>query len=285
MMRWFFLVVTGSVALSASAQVDVQLRLDREKYLLYESVPATVQVNNYSAQSLRLEDQESSPWLRMQVMRQDGRRVAPVGLGVLAGSEQIEAGRAVARVVDLVAFYQIREIGKYRVNAMVRVAGLGGLFVSNERPIEVLSGRPLWTKTVGVAEEGRPRLSTYTLLVLRVEPHDWLYARVEDAQAGVVYGVVPLGASVSLGPPRAETDKESRLHVLHQVAPRHYRYAVISPRAAIVKQESYSDFESRPQLTRQEDGQVKVAGGEWIAPPGAQRPKPPGPPQPPPEKP
>ncbi|MCX7824100.1 MAG: hypothetical protein N2689_00895 [Verrucomicrobiae bacterium] len=268
-----------------SAQVAVQLRLEREKYLLYESIPAVVQVNNYSAQAFLLEDQESAPWLRMQVVRQDGRRVPPVGPGILAGSQRIEPGQAVAREVDLVAFYQIREIGRYRVNATVRVAGVGGLFASNERIIEVLNGRVLWTKTVGVAEEGKPRLSTYSLLVLRVEPHDWLYARIEDAQAGVIYGVVRLGASVLLAPPRAETDKESNLHVLHQVAPRHYRYAVLSPRAACVKQASYSDFESRPDLAREEGGEVKVVGGELIGPAGAQRPKPPGPPQPPPEKP
>jgi hypothetical protein len=284
MMRLVVLALTALLATSVGAQVDVQLRLDRERYLLYEPIIATVQVNNYSAQPFRLTDQESSPWLRVQVVRQDGQRVPQVGPGFLGGSAQLDASQALARAVDLVAFYQIRGIGKYRANAMVRVAGIGGAFSSNQQTFEVTNGRQIWTKTVGVTEDGKVSLRTYSLMVMRMEPHDWLYARVEDSQAGVIYGVLHLGVLVLLGPPRVEVDKESNLHVLHQIAPRHYRYALITPKAVVVKQESYSDFDSRPTLTRLDDGRVRVVGGEWIAPPGGQQQRPKAPPPPPPRE-
>ncbi len=259
-------IVLMALASTASAQLSVRLRLDREKYLLYEPVSATVQVDNFGAAALKLDDAESAPWLRFEVLHKNGRRASVVGSGFLAGSTTLKPGEAVARSANLVAFYNIRDVGEYRVRAIVKAAGLGGGFVSNELAFFVVGGRMIWTKSVGVAgNKDKNTWRTYSLLTLRIDPYDRLYARVENEREELVYGVIPLGPSVTLGAPQAEVDRQARLHVLHQIAPRHFNYAVISMNGAVLNRDSYSDFESRPELRRAEDGDLKVIGGERIA--------------------
>ena len=267
MFRWLTVVLmVFAGAGAASAQLSVRLRLDREKYLLYEPISATVQVDNFGAAPLKLDDAESAPWLRFEVLHKGGRRVTIVGSGFLAGSAALRPGEAVARSANLVAFYSVRDVGEYRVRAIVRATGVGGAFVSNDLVFTVVGGRTIWTKSVGVAEnKDKNAWRTYSLLTLRLDPYDHLYARVENEREDLIYGIVPLGPSVTLGAPRAEIDRSARLHVLHQIAPRHFSYAVISMNGAVIKRDSFSDFESRPELRRGEDGELKVIGGERIA--------------------
>ncbi len=253
-------------AASAPAQVSVRLHLERDKFLIYEPIVATVHVENYGINTLKLTDEESQPWLRFEILRRSGQRVSMVGPGFLAGSTTVGGGRAVGKTADLVSFYNVRELGGYRVRAMVKVAGIGGAFASNELTFDVIGGRVLWSKPVGVAgAQGKESLRTYSLLTMRLEPYNRLYARVESEREGLIYGVVPLGPWVTLSLPRAEVDKENLLHVLHQIAPRNYSYTRIAPNGAVLKRDNYSNFTSTPELQRDSDRVVKVVGGEIIA--------------------
>lgn len=263
----WLVILTGLLELSAVAQVSVGISLEREKYLLYEPFVATVEVNNYSAQPVKLADEEKQPWLRFEIVRKNGEHVVTIGPGYLAGSVTLNPGQTISKAINLVPYYNVRDLGDYRLRALVKVSGLGGAFASTEKQIEVVGGRQIWTQTAGVpGEQGQGSLRTYTLMTLRMEPYNWLYARVEDIRAGLVFGVIGLGAWVTLGPPQAAVDKDASLHVLHQIAPRNFRYAVITLNGAVTKRESYTDFDSRPELKRGEDGQVKIVGGEKMAP-------------------
>ncbi|MBI5396005.1 MAG: hypothetical protein HZA91_11980 [Verrucomicrobia bacterium] len=267
MFRWLAiaLVILASAA-TAPAQLSVRLRLDRDRYLLYEGITATVQVDNFGAGPVKLEDAESAPWLRLQVFSKGGQPISIVGSGFLAGSTTLKPGEAIARSANLVAFYRIREVGEYRVRAIVKAAGLGGAFQSNDLVFTVVGGRTLWSKSLGVAQEkDKNTWRTFALVNLRLDPYDRLYARIENEREDLVYGVIPLGPSVTLGAPRAEVDRNARLHILHQTAPRHFNYTVISMNGIVLKRDAFSDFESRPELRRGEDGELKVIGGEKIA--------------------
>jgi len=253
------------LAAPAWAQVSVRLDFGRERFLLYESIIATVEINNYAASELRLVDEEATPWLRFEIMRPNAEHIETVGPGFLAGAATLASGQSAARAADLVAYYKVREPGKYRIRALVKVAGYSGTFASGQKVIEVVSGRQLVTKTLGVKDEtGKETMRTYSVLEVLMDQQVWLYTRVEDAQAGHVYGVVPLGEWVTFSSPKVDADKDGNFHVLHQSQPRQYHYSVISPKATVVKRETFTNFNSVPDVKRTEDGHVKVVGGEAV---------------------
>jgi hypothetical protein len=272
------LLLTALALLLASpawAQVNLRLDLGRERFLLYESIPAVVEVTSYAAGELRLADEESTPWLQFDISRSNGEHIGMVGPGFLAGAAKLAGGQGIAKSVDLVAFYKIREPGRYRIRAMVKVSGIGGTFASQEKVIEVVSGHQLLVKNVGVKDEaGKESMRTYSVIEVLLAPQSWLYARVEDPQSGIIYGVIPMGEWVTFSPARAETDKSGNFHVLHQAQPRRFNYSVVTPQGTVVKRETYSNYNSVPDLRRGEDGQVKVVGGEAMG-----RPAPPPPPK------
>ncbi len=265
MIRLLLMTLMLCLAAPAWAQVSVRLDFGRERFLLYESIIATVEINNYAASELRLVDEEATPWLRFEIMRPNAEHIETVGPGFLAGAATLASGQSAARAADLVAYYKVREPGKYRIRALVKVAGYSGTFASGQKVIEVVSGRQLVTKTLGVKDEtGKETMRTYSVLEVLMDQQVWLYTRVEDAQAGHVYGVVPLGEWVTFSSPKVDADKDGNFHVLHQSQPRQYHYSVISPKATVVKRETFTNFNSVPDVKRTEDGHVKVVGGEAV---------------------
>lgn len=251
------------LAVPAWAQVNVRLDLERDRYLLFESMIATVEIQNYSAVPLQLADQESAPWIRFEINRSNGERISIVGSGFLAGTATLAPGQTLAKSIDLVAYYHIRESGKYRIRALAKIGNLGGSFASREQIIEVVAGRQMLSKSAGFKDEsGKDGLRNYVLLEVQLGRQVWLYARVEDHQGDTIYGVVPLGEWVTFSEPKADTDRDGNFHVLHQAQPRHFRYSIISPKGVVLKRQSLSNYNSIPRLTRSEDGQVKVIGGE-----------------------
>lgn len=275
MMRLLLTIVALFLAAPAWAQINLKLDFNRDRFLLYESMVATVEVSSYAAGEVKLEDEESTPWLRFDIARPNGEHIGMVGPGYLAGAVTLTRGQGIRKSVDVVQYYQVREPGKYRIRALVKVAGYNGTFASAEKVIDVASGRQLLTRTAGVKDDtGKESIRVYSVMELLLPPHSWLYARVEDQSSGVIYGVIPLGEWVTFSAPLGETDKDGNLHVLHQSQPRQYHYSVITPKASVLKREMYSNYNSVPGFKRAEDGQIKVVGGEAMG-----RPAPPPPPK------
>ncbi|MBI5687487.1 MAG: hypothetical protein HZC54_20635 [Verrucomicrobia bacterium] len=254
------------LALPAWAQVNVRLDLERERYLLYEPMVATVDVHNYSAGQIQLADQESTPWLRFEITRSTGERIGMVGPGFLAGTMTLGPGQAGAKAANLVAYYQIRAPGKYRVRALVRAGNLGGSFASRECTVDVVAGRQMLSKPAGFKDEsGKEGLRNYSLIEVLLGRQVWLYARVEDQSGDNIYGVIPLGEWVTFSAPAAETDKEGNFHVLQQAQPRQFVHSVVSPKGVVLRRESLSNYNSIPELKRLADGAVRVVGGESLS--------------------
>lgn len=263
MIRLVSIAAAVFLAIPAWAQVNVRLDLERDRYLLFESMVATVDINNYSAVPLQLMDKETVPWLRFEINRSTGERIGMAGPGYLAGNATVEPGQTLSKSINLVRFYQIREPGKYRIRALARIGDLGGSFASREQLVEVVAGRMMLSKSAGFKDEtGKAGLRNYMLMEVQLGKQIWLYARVEDQQGDTVFGVVPLGEWVTYSAPKANTDKDGNFHVLQQAQPRHFRYSVISPMATVLKRQSLSNHNSIPDLVRSEDGEVKVSGGE-----------------------
>src|SRR5689334_14843976 len=86
---------------SAVAQIEVQVRSAKENFLVYESLPVTVSVRNYSGRTIQLEDTADKPWLGFLVTS-EGNSLVPAQ-AKLGGGEPvlIPAGQTISRTIDL----------------------------------------------------------------------------------------------------------------------------------------------------------------------------------------
>ncbi|PZR72926.1 MAG: hypothetical protein DLM52_12010, partial [Chthoniobacterales bacterium] len=61
------------VALSAQAQIQVDLKFKRLQYIAYEPVIATVQITNLAGRDIELHDDEGQRWFGFEVKTNDER--------------------------------------------------------------------------------------------------------------------------------------------------------------------------------------------------------------------
>jgi len=269
---------------TAAAQFEVELALDGATYLKFEPIMAHVKISNFSGHPIGLFNHKEKPWLSFYVSRPNGQQVDDLGVEYDLQQAQIKAGDALTVHVNLTPVYNIRAPGLYRVMAIVHSATHNREFKSNVRQFDLTSGRVIWQETVVVAgtnavaestttdtakvnDKREPEdLRTYALLAHRVDRGERLYARVESEAKNVVYGVIQLGVFVSLSKPETTIDRNSHLHVLHQVGSRTFSYVELTPDARLANQKAYSNLRSRPELKADDTGFVSVVGGEQTYP-------------------
>ncbi len=260
------LAVFLSVVPAGQAQVQVHVKMERDGFLLYEPIPVAVGIQNFSGRDLELANQGGTPWLEFTVTDEHGQMIGAAGKADTTAALVVPAGRTVARTVDLIPLFDLRQRGTFRVQARIR--GGGVVVVSSPVSFSVGSGRELWRQTVGVrgAEKVDDQSRTYTLLTHRESEYDVIYAGVQDESRQLVYGMLRLGRYVVLGEPEARTDGAGHLHVLYCTAPHSFAYAHIDPQAKIVDRAAYSDVVTLPRLTTDAEGRVAVRGGEKTFP-------------------
>ena len=261
----YLLLAIGALASQALGQLSVQVKPEKDTFLVYESIPLSVLIRNYSGRTIELSAEADKPWLSFVVADESGSMMAAIAAPRADEPLLIAPGQTVSRKIDLLPLYDIRARGGYRVQA--RVIGAGSSAISPPVALTVINGREIWSETVGLpAKEGAlDEYRTYALLARRSEKQDMLHASVRDDQHQTVYGVVSLGGFITLGDPEAHVDKEGHLHVLYQVGPRSFAYAHIDPDARVVDRAVYSDLLSKPRLIVTE-GAVAVRGGEKTYP-------------------
>ena len=88
-----------------------------------------------------------------------------------------------------------------------------------------------------------------------------LYIRLSDSTESRVFKVASLGPMVSFGQPEAQVDRLSQLHVLWQTGAQNFSYCLIAPDGTLLKRDTYDDFNNRPKLVIDANGDVSVVGG------------------------
>jgi hypothetical protein len=264
-LAFLILVSTTALPLAASAQLSVQLRMQRETFLRYESVPVTVSIRNFSGRPVQLRDSESRPWLDFVVADERGGLIGAVGKR--AGEEPlaIAAGQTLIRTIDLLPIYDLRTRGNFQVQAVVEMDG--ARTISQPVRFTIVHGRELWSQTVGLPTTGsNDEYRTYSLMTRREQHYDLLYVCVEDRKSELVYGALPLGVNLADKEPEVRLDKMGHLYVLFRTGPRAYAYAHVDPQARILDRAAYSDLASEPRLVADTGGNVAVSGGEKTYP-------------------
>ena len=257
-----WLLVSGALAMTASAQLAVQVRVPHSSLLVYESIPIIVSLQNFSGRPIQLADTPTAHWLKLLVT-DESNSIVPV-TGTLGASEPVEVGpgKAVAQTIDLLTLFALRSRGTYRVQAIV--TGPAGTMVSTPVQFELIHGREIWTQTTGLPA-GQDDYRTYSLVTRHAGNDELLFVSVREEPMRTMYSLVPLGMTLPTSAPQVKLDKLSHLHVLFQNGPRSYGYLQVDPQAQASERAAYSDFISRPELA-DKDGVVTVVGGEQTYP-------------------
>jgi hypothetical protein len=284
----FVCLVVLAGNLNLQAQIAVQVRLPQENFLVFEPLPVQVSIRNYSGRTIQLENTDDQPWLRFTVAREDNSLVPAIVNLDTREPVLVPAGQAVMRTVDLLPLFEIRERGRYRVQAAVTVAGR--VATSAPTSFTLINGREIWTRTVGLPEQaaGPAEYRTYSLLTRREGNAELLFVGVREEPSGERYSLISVGPILPTGPPEVEVDPAGALHVLFHNGPRSFGYVVVDSEARVQRRAGYADRLSRPELT-ETNGTIAVTGGELIYPRQErvlteEELNPPPPPPPPPKK-
>jgi hypothetical protein len=249
-----------------AAPLSVQIRCEKDTFLVYEAIPVTVSVHNFSGRNVAIDESEPQTSLEFVVATEAGQLMRAFGHPSLGHSVLIPPGKTVSQTVDLLPLYELRERGTYRIYAVLRSPA--GTAQSPSITITLLNGRELWSQVAGLpGRDGEPdQYRTYTLLAWRSPREDGLYVQVRDDVHSTAYSLVALGAFLPTFAPQAKVDADGNLHVLFQNGPRSFGYVEIDPVARPIARAAYSDFNSRPTLTGDKDGRIRVTGGEQTYP-------------------
>jgi len=248
---------------TAAAQIQVNISLSRNLYMIYEPVICTVSITNLAGRELLLADTPKDKWFGFQVETLSGRPLPTVQNEYRNEPLSIGPGQTIRRSVNLTPLYPITEFGSYRIRASIFVSALNRYFSSSPLSMEVTEGRVLWEQTVGVPlDSGLPgKNRTYTLLTHRLPSSTRLYLRVRDEDRGIVYSTTQLGRFLSFGTPEVKLDRRNEIHIIHNMAPKEFLYSHFGLDGKVRKQLAYQDWGSRPVLVPTTDGGISVVGG------------------------
>lgn len=261
MKRFLPFLLAGLAVVRAFAQIEVQVSLPQEIFLVGEPIEAALRIANFTGAKAVFGREPG--WLRFNVEAHDGFVINRLSDGPDPGEFSLESSTRGTVRLDIQPTFDLTRPGRYRVSATVRRPD-GTEFTSPETSLEVVRGAKLWDKDFGVLlpDSENPVARKYILSQVTHLREARLYIRVTDADESGNIRTTPLGATVSFNRAACSVDRQSRLHVLHQFDASSYRYHQIGPDGVLLARRTYVFTEKRPQLRVSEAGEVAVVGGD-----------------------
>ena len=90
---------------NAVAQLSVQLRAEKDTFLLYESIRVAIGIRNFSGRTIQLENSGDRSWLSFMVVSESGNLVDSVGKPDTQEPVLIPGGETVSRTIDILPLY------------------------------------------------------------------------------------------------------------------------------------------------------------------------------------
>ena len=260
MQKVFFAALLCLCAITARAQVNVEVVFEQAQFLRNESLPVRLRISNFSGQPLHLGGTDD--WLEFTVVGMDGKSVGRRAELPPARAFTIESSKTISLSVDLMPCFNLGEPGRYNVSAKISVPQIGKTVGTDPNPFDIVTGTDLWAMDVGVPGTTPPVIRKYTLQQATFLKQPRLYVRLTDETQTHVLRVLPIGNLLSFSKPEALVDQSSNLHVLFQNGPRTFLYSVVTPAGDVIIRQSHDLDKTHPHLRSEDDGRVVVAGGE-----------------------
>ena len=250
-------------ALSALAQVEVEVVLDQDKFLPAEQLMAGVRIVNRSGQPLNLG--EDADWAQFSIERLDGGAVHRISQPPVQGVFKLDSSERATVKVDLAPCYDLRQQGRYLITATVKIKEWDKVLITKPVPVEIVEGTKLWEQSLGVPQEQGstqpPEVRKYTLQQANyLKSQLRLYLRVSAAD-GRVLKMLNVGPMIGFGQPEPQVDRLSRLHLLYQNAAKTFSYLIVNPEGDVIRRQTYEYTDTRPRLRLDEGENIVVTGG------------------------
>lgn len=253
---WAVLFVMSGLSVTARGQIEVDTRLSHRVYLQHEPVDAVTRVKSQIGQAVVFNATGNGPRFYYEVRDDDG-----IALPLRAEAASPETIMAAAQDVvlftnDMIRLYAMGDPGQYTVQPCVD--WMGKAYRGEKRHFEVVSGREV-TRISAVVPADQS-LRTYKIFHINRGHQDHILLRIDDENAGVCFGVYPLGRSVSNEKPQLAVDSRAHAHLLFQSAPRLFTHAVYAPNGAAESVETFGADYSTVKLQSQPNGSIQAVG-------------------------
>lgn len=266
--RFALCVLFFAACPAARAQYEIALKLNKESYLTYEAVEATVTVMNRTGADVVLGGPNNMPWLSFDIIDPQSRPVPPMRFV----SEDIivfKSGTTISRKIALSEQFTFSEMGNYIVVANVYHPPSQQYYASNRARGSFSASKSFWSKSFGVplGLSGAGQIRRYELSVLKDLDHTNLYVRLVDDKSNFNLATFTLGSWIRVADPQLTLDKANRLNVLFMTLPHIYTHNIVDTQGILVKRLYYKEIEAnRPHLVVDSSQNVIVQGGESYDP-------------------
>jgi len=251
------------------AQLGIQIEMNHEDYMQYENVFVKVLIRNFSGHAIPFgEKSELQGDLKFDIIGPFGNYLLPVSKDeTLIKGTIISPGATVKLVIPLFKYYDLHDIGKYRVKATVSHSLFNTPYESNTLSFKVSKGMTVWENMVGIPKltdnDSKDPIKTVTYKILSHfdGTHQLFFLLIEDKQ--YVYSVKRIGYQMGGVVPHCEVDSLSRLHVMMQLSAKIFIYFLYNTNGELEKKDVFNKTSTSPSLIRDpETGEIIVAGGE-----------------------
>jgi hypothetical protein len=260
-------------ACGLSAQIAVEVTMDREQFLPNESIPVSVRIVNRSGETIHLG--KDADWLTFSVESNDGYIVNKSGEVPVIKEFDLENSDRATRRCDLVPYYNLGQPGHYSVRATVKIKPWNMEVTTDPKSFDIIQGTKLWEQDFGVprqssANAAMPEVRKYILQqasFLKTSPDAsartdmGLYLRITDVTGTQCYKLLRVGPMTSASRPEPQLDKASNLHLVYLTGARTYTYSVINPQGEIITRQTFDYTSSQPRLKINDEGKISVVGG------------------------
>lgn len=257
MHRIVLLALFGS--LCCFAQIGMNLKAEKGRYLRYEPIELTLTLRNYSGNTLVFgsgKDGDSMQGrLVFLVKKRDGTAAGSMSPAINPLEGMVFApGDTKELVITINKYFNLYKDDFYSVTAYVDHKRMPKAFVSNTVYFDVRDGIAIKSKYIGLpAMNDNDMIKSITATLLRFNDgeNDVYCLRIEDEKK--VYGTFRIGPFIGGSVPQLDADEASAIHVLVQIRPRLYCYSVysiIGGEAKLRQQRYYKPDNGVPKLTR-----------------------------------
>ena len=264
------LAILGWVAFFSStvhAQYLLEVKLNKQNFLTFEGVEATVTITNHSGSDIVMGGPAGGNWLTFQIFDPSGREVPPVRM---RSDESIvfKSGTNLSRTVVLSDSYSFSEYGAYSIAASVYYPPSQQYYISGKVRANFSDAKPFTELQFGVPPglPGAGDVHLYSLAIKHdtdaVPERTYLYLRIVDEKTKTKLFTFSLGTIIQVADPQMTLDRQNKLNILFMTAPHIYAYLCIDTQGQIAKRLYYKEMESdRPHLAVADGDQVVVQGG------------------------
>ena len=202
--------------LAALAEVKLEVRLDNDAVLQYESAYVFVGVMNDTDLALDAQAEDPmKPEFRFVIEKRADEPLPLVNKTPLVTKLRIRPSETKQFVIDLAAFYDLTGEGKYSMH--LELVWRGRLYKSNTQLLDVVPGVEILhvNKSLLGYED---RVRTYSVRYWTRKGAEYLFLRVDDKENGMNYGVFQLGSLNRFTKPTIDVDRLGNVTVVHQAS-------------------------------------------------------------------